>query len=206
MSTIRLKLSMAALACALLAACSTPSAPQRPAVYDFGPPAAAGAANRPALEPLALAEIEAPSALDSSAMLYRLAYADARELKPYALAQWSMPPAQLVRQRLRETLARERSVLTPGDVGARAMLRVELDEFSQVFDQPGSSAALLSLRATLSRVDRGGEQLVAQRGFVVRLAAPTPNAAGGARALADATDAASEQIAQWLRQSLAGRP
>ena len=45
-----------------------------------------------------------------------------------------------------------------------------------------------------------GERLVGQRSIVVRTAAPTPDAPGGVRALAAATDGAAEQIAQWVAQ------
>ena len=103
----------------LIGGCSAlPDKPVRPAVYDFGPglvpkatpaPPAAGAA----LPPLLLADIEAPATVDGTAVLYRLAYADVQQVRPYAQARWSMPPAQLVRQRLRllETVnGRERLV------------------------------------------------------------------------------------------------
>ena len=55
----------------ILAGCALPAPPVRPAVYDFGP----GALSTPA----------ASEVLDSSAMLYRLAYANVQQLKPYAL-------------------------------------------------------------------------------------------------------------------------
>ena len=83
----------------VLSACSSPA--QRIAVYDFGPGATAPQpSNRMApLPPLLLADVEAASALDGTAVLYRLAYADVQQLRPYAQARWSMPPAQLLRQR-----------------------------------------------------------------------------------------------------------
>ena len=185
-----------------LAGCSAlPEKPQRPAVYDFGPgPVAPVASTRQApLPPLALAEVEAPAALEGTAVLYRLAYADAQQLRPYALARWSMPPAQLVRQRLREQLAQRRAVLNPGEGGVTQSLRLELEEFSQVFESPERSSGLLRLRATL--VERGGarEKLLAQRSVVLQRPAPTPDAQGGVRALAAATDAAVDEIAQWLQ-------
>ena len=40
----------------------------------------------------------------SNAVLYRLAYADGQQLRPYSQARWSQPPAQLLQQRLREQL------------------------------------------------------------------------------------------------------
>ena len=72
------------VASAVLTACALPSAPPRAVVYDFGPGAlAAQPSNRMApLPTLALAEVEASAALDSTAVLYRLAYTDALVLRP----------------------------------------------------------------------------------------------------------------------------
>lgn len=189
-----------------LAGCALPGKPVRPAVYDFGPgnlstPQASGPARLP---PLAVAELEANPALDSTAVLYRLAYADAQQLQPYALARWSMTPAQLVRQRLREQLAQHRALLNPGEGGlsgapAPLTLRIELEEFSQLFETPTRSVGLLRLRATVVQPGPGGEKLVAQRSLIVQRPAPSADAAGGVRALTAATDAAVLEIEQWLR-------
>lgn len=205
------------LAAALLAGCgSFVDRPQRPMLHDFGPvatvagagPGSAGAA-LPPLPPLVLPELDASVALDGSAVLYRLAYADVNQLRPYAQSRWSAPPAQLVRQRLRELLGRHAVVLNPGEAAvlvreagrAPQVLRLELEEFAQHFDSPRDSAGVLRLRATLSQLANGGERLLAQRSFDVRRPAPTPDATGGVRGLADAVDAAAGEIAQWLRQA-----
>lgn len=203
----RFRLFLAGLACTL-SACSSLQPPARPLVYDFGPGARTpGMAATATLPPLALAAVQAASALDTTAVLYRLAYADVQQLRPYALARWSMPPADLLRQRLREQLGRQRPVLTPAEgllVATPGLtLRIELDEFTQVFDTPEHSVGLLRLRATagLAAVG-GGEQLLAQRSFVVQHPSPSPDAAGGARALAAAVEVASAEIAQWLQDLL----
>ena len=102
----------------LLGACSAlPDRPQRPVTYDFGPgviTAPTAGADKP-LPALALAEVEPSGLLEgSTGVLYRLAYADAQKLLPYAQARWSTPAAQLVRQRLRETLGQRRAVFSAG--------------------------------------------------------------------------------------------
>ena len=192
-----------------LSGCALPkSSSLRPAIYDFGPgaltaPAPSGAAS---LTPLAVADIETNTALDSPAVLYRLAYDDTQQLQPYAQARWSMPPAQLVRQRLREQLGRQRAMLNAGDGGlvgttSPLTLRLELEEFSQLFESPASSVGLLRLRATLVQPSPGGEKLVTQRNFVVQRPAPTADAPGGVRALTAATDAAVQEIEAWLKQA-----
>ena len=198
----------------LLGACSAlPDKPMRAALYDFGPgPLSSPAATRQApLPPLALSDIAtAGGALDNQAVLYRLAYADAQQLRPYSQARWSMPPALLVRQRLREALGRERAVFTAGEGPALnrsatpgvvpRTLQLELEEFSQLFATPGSSTGLIRLRATLVENSSGGEKLLAQRNFTVQRPAPSQDAPGGVRALTAATDAAIEEIATWLQQ------
>jgi cholesterol transport system auxiliary component len=191
----------------LLSACSTPA--PRMAVYDFGPGATqAVPANRMApLPPLLLAEVEAPDALDGTALLYRLLYSDAQQLRPYAQARWSMPPAQLLRQRLREVLGQRRSVLSATDAvaGGTLVLRLELEEFSQLFNTAQASAGLVRVRATLGR-SGGPARTLAQTSFVVQQPASSADAPGGVRALALATDALAAQLDQWLQQVAAAEP
>lgn len=204
-----------------LAGCSVVDKPTRATLYDFGPgalvsqagisPAApAASAPAPALGPLAIADIgTSGGALDNQAVLYRLNYLDAQQLRPYSQARWSMPPAQLLRQRLRERLGQQRIVLNAREgvalnrsQNARLpMLRLELEEFSQLFSAPDASVGLIRLHATLVEITPAGERLIAQRSVAVQRPATTADAAGGVRALTAATDAAIDEIDQWLRQS-----
>jgi cholesterol transport system auxiliary component len=180
---------------------SLPSPPVRPAVYDFGPGAlTTSTATRPTLPPIVLQEVKAPPALDSAAVPYRLAYSDPQQLRPYAHARWSMPPAQLVQQRLRESLSLTRAVVSPGESDVPLALRVELHEFSQLFDTPQASSGLVRLRATLIEIKGGADRLVAQQVFVVQRPAASADAPGGVRALMAATDAAIEEIGAWLQR------
>ena len=194
-----------------LSACGSLRPASRPQVYDLGPGAVAqqaqGAATLPAV---VLADVDAPPALDGTAVVYRLAYSDAQQLRPYAQARWSMPPAQLVRQRLREHLGQHRVVISPAQgVAAQApllVLHVELEEFSQLFDTVDHSTGLVRLRATLDRAAgrAGVQELVAQRGFVVQRVADGADAAAGVRALTAAVDAAIAEVEQWLVQTQEG--
>jgi cholesterol transport system auxiliary component len=193
-----------------LAGCATPDKPVRATLYDLGPGATSAqvALQQTSQPTLVLADIEASGSLDGSAVLYRLGYADANQLRPYAQARWSAPPAQLLRQRLRQQLARDRAVLDPGESAALSrnsgeaprVLRLDLEEFSQFFESQALSWGLLRLRATLTDNTPAGERLLAQRSFIVRRPASTPDAPGGVRALTAATDAAADEIAQWLAQ------
>ncbi len=188
----------------LLAGCSVLDKPTRAVVFDFGPgvaPAALQVASTPR-QPIALAEVEAASALDSTAVLYRLAYADAQQLQPYAQARWSMPPAQLLRQRLRQSLAQHTTVIREGEFAAQRpmLLRLELDEFSQSFGAPDHSVGQVRVHATVLQATASGERVLAQRDFAAQRPAPSADAAGGVRALTAATDAVVADIARWMSQ------
>lgn len=190
----------------LLSACTTPQPPVTKAVYDFGPPAAAASpplatatsANNTTTVAVALADVEAVPALDNPAVLYRLGYADAWQLRPYALARWSMAPARLLQQRLRETLSIDRAVVGSTDGATLWLLRVELEEFSQLFSAPNTSAGVVRLRATLLRAGN----LVAQRSFNVSSNAPSADASGGVRGLATASNDVVRQVNAWLAEQV----
>jgi cholesterol transport system auxiliary component len=183
----------------MLGGCALVHQPVRIESYDFGPrPLTAAPAPTTALPALALADVETSQALDGRAMLYRLGYADAWQLRPYAHARWSAPPAQLVRQRLREVLDRQRTVVDAGTGTVPLLLRIELQEFSQQFASPTQSSGVIRLLATLSRMTPDGELPVAQRTIEVRRPAPSADAPGGVQALAAATDAAAQELAGWL--------
>lgn len=182
-----------------LVACAVPT--QRaaaPLLYDFGARPATTAAPAAGTLPALALTVQATPALDGSAMLYRLAYADGQQLRSYSQARWAMPPAELVLQRLREGLSSQYTVLRPGE-GAQRVLQLELEEFSQVFDAPERSQGELRLRATVRQRLASGERLLAQRSVALQRPAPSADAAGGVRALSAATDAAVLELAQWLQ-------
>ena len=189
----------------LLGGCSVLEKPVRAAVFDFGPGPVTAPDSAATLATLSLAEVETSSALEGTAVLYRLAFANTNQLLPYAQARWSMAPGQLVRQRLRDTLGRKRHVVSPGDgnlAGAAPgmLLRIELEEFSQVFEAVDTSAGLVRLRATLIQTTTAGDRLLGQRMVVARRNAVTHDAPGGVRALAEASQAVADEIEQWLNQ------
>ena len=147
----------------------------------------------------------------SRPVLYRLAYADARQLRPYSQARWSQPPAQLLQQRLREQLGQRRAILKADDGAAQArdaaqggrlpaVLRVELEEFSHLFASASDSAGVVRLRATVVDLTLGGEALRGQRVFTVRTPARSADAAGGVAALADASTQVAQEVAEWVEQ------
>ena len=156
--------------------------------------------------PLQVPEVESNARLEGTQLLYRLGYADANELRPYGLARWALPPARLLQQRLRDTLAQQRVVLTPqeGSTIARApgqvpnTLRVTLEEFTHYFESPTQSVGLVRIHATLLQSTPGGDRLIGQRAFTARRAAPTADAPGGVKALAASSDDVVAQVAAWV--------
>ena len=203
-----LRIALLALA-ALAAGCSSfaPDKPVRPTLYDFGPGEVTATA-APGGTPLVMGDVEVSGSLEGSSLMYRLGYADPHQLRPYAYARWSAPPGELVQQRLREWLGRDRPVLDASAAAALArrsgtpprVLRVELEEFSHFFDSTSESRGVLRLRCTLLENTAGGERLLAQRSFAVQRPAPSADAAGGVRALTAAVDAAAQDVAAWLQQ------
>jgi cholesterol transport system auxiliary component len=187
---------------ALLAACSiAPQSRDGMANYDFGLAAADKEAKPRLQHDLVVAAVSAPGWMDNSGIYYRLAYQDAARPQPYAQSRWVMPPAALLGLRLRASIARasKAAVFTPAD-GVRVdyTLRLELDEFSQVFDAADKSRAVVRLRASLIR-NRG---IVAQQSFGIEQVAATPNAEGGVRALIAASDEAGNSLIDWLAANM----
>lgn len=185
------------VALTLIAGCSTGggNAPAPLARYDFGSLPDETTLAKPLATPIRVAAVSAPAALSTDAFQYRLGYADDRQTHAYASARWTMPPPQLFTTRLREQLAKQGHVLDTSDGGPTVpVLKVELDEFAQVFDQPGSSAGRVRVRATILH----GSALIAQQTFIGTSQASSADAAGGARALGLASDAVITQLITWL--------
>jgi cholesterol transport system auxiliary component len=170
-------------------------------VYDFGPQPQHAKANPAVPGSLLIPAVRAPEWLDGTAMVYRLLYQDSARPRVYSLSRWAAEPASLVSDRLRSRFATvARAVVAPG-YGVRSdyTLRVELEDFVQTFDAPAASRATLRARATLS--DTAGRKLLGQRIFEIDRPAE-PNAAGGVKALAEATDAFVEELVAWTVQTV----
>ena len=190
------------LSLALFAGCAIgPQSREGTANYDFGLPRSDKDASPRLQQDLVIADVSAPAWMDNSGIYYRLAYQDATRPQAYARSHWVMSPAALLGRRLRASIARASAagVFTPAD-GVRAgyTLRLELEEFSQVFDAADRSRAVLRLRASLMRQ----RDIVAQQGFSLEHAAATSNAEGGVRALIAASDDAGEKLIDWLAANM----
>lgn len=153
--------------------------------YDLGLPPAVAAG-----ETAWQLEVRAPAWLDGSAMIYRLAYADAAQWREFSQARWVAPPAGLLERRLQRLLGYAAAGKRSG-----CLLRLELDEFSQVFTAPQRSHALLQVRA--SWFDAGRKPLLVKP-LRIEQAVPAGRAAdaqSGVTALVEAVGMLAEQIA-----------
>jgi len=188
--------------CALLAAACSLPLNERPevAAYDFGPAPALKEGGPRLRQPVLVYDVSGPAWMDTSAIHYRLVYRDASRAQAYAGSRWVMPPAALLSGRLRQRLAATGGgVIQPTDgLRAPAALRVELDEFTQVFDAENRSRGVVRLRASLL----APRALIAQKSFSVERPADSQDAVGGVRALTAASDDALEQVVQWVAASL----
>jgi cholesterol transport system auxiliary component len=198
-----LRVAKPVLACAagaaLLAGCAAGGkGPAGNTLYDFGsaaePIAATGAAA--AVPAVVLADVTGNAAFDNERMFYRLNYADPLQARSYANSRWSSTPLQMLTQRFKSRVAQAGvKVLSATDASDGVpLLRIDLDDFTHSFDSTTSSYGQLVLRASLFR----GHTLLDQRTFSRKVGARSADAAGGARALAQAADAVSADMLVWL--------
>jgi len=185
------------LAIASLTACSSNPAPVKQQ-YDLGPLTTTPITSASAGLRFVLADIQTTAALDSQAMLYRLQYENAQQLKAYAYARWSMPPAQLIQQRFKQRISAAGGLVLQRNQAApdTPVLQLELDEFSQVFSSASSSHAQLNGRALISK----GGKVLRHRQFQIQLPARQADAAGGATALQLAVDQLIAELQQEILQ------
>ncbi|MEP7073717.1 MAG: ABC-type transport auxiliary lipoprotein family protein [Nitrosospira sp.] len=197
------------LAAMLLAGCAAPRAQTPIAIYDFGlqrPSTASNVADtsgQPQLSASLLVAATSPAWLDSLAIQYRLAYHNLAQSYAYASSRWAAAPAALLTQRIKRRIAdisNDAVVSASDNVRTDYALRLELEEFTQVFDTPDQSRAVVRLRASL--IERSTRLLLAQRSFSIEQAASTANAVGAVYALTEASDKLIENLIDWLAREL----
>lgn len=127
--------------------------------------------------------------IDTPAMQYRLHYAANQRRQNYAESRWVAPPAELVGHALRKRML-------SGDPAGACRLRIDLDEFIQVFDSPKSSRAVIEVQAQL--LAPAGGELLARRSFSLSRPAAVADASGGVAALAGAVETLSNELHDWL--------
>ena len=187
-----MRLPLLLLASLSLAACVGNVRQADIANFDLG---TAAIAWKPAEVRLRSVEVNAPSWLATSAIQYRLLYADAMRRQSYAESRWAAQPAELMARALdRQTAA------APG--GCR--LRLDIDELVQVFDAPTAARVLLDVRAGL--VAPQGDAVLARKAFSVAQPAPSADARGGVAATGSALQALAGDLGAWLSQAAHENP
>lgn len=189
---------LALAACAVLAGCASSKGPSTNAIYDFGPAAgpAVVAGNRATLAAVVITDVTGNAAYDSERMFYRLNYADPLQARSYANSRWNSTPLQLLTQRFKSRVAQSGvKVLSTTDASTNVpLLRIDLDDFTQSFESTASSFGEVVVRVSLFEK----HTLVDQRTFRHKVSAQSADAPGGARALAQATDAVATEMIVWL--------
>lgn len=205
MPSRRMLLLAAALPLILsLAACAGGGVQKgEPALYDLSgtvaPEAAAGAAASGIVTPLLLESLQSPTWLNTPAMQYRLDYIEPGRRLSFGESRWVASPAELI-----EAALKRNNIVRKGRYeGQGCQLRLDLDEFIQSFDAPGSSHALVEVRAAL--VAARNPSVVAQRTF--RLA-PTAgaDARSGVAAFGVAVRDLGSELNAWLAQVKLQKP
>jgi cholesterol transport system auxiliary component len=195
---------LAAAAAAVLSGCASSKGPATNTVYDFGPAVSApmAATNGSAPQALVITDVTGNAAYDSERMFYRLNYADPMQARSYANSRWSSTPLQLLTQRFKSRVAQAGvKVLSTTDASTGVpLLRIDLDDFTHSFESTSRSYGEVVVRVSL--FDK--HTLLDQRTFRHKVDAQSADAPGGARALAQATDAVATDMIAWLGTDLRG--
>lgn len=162
-----------------------PEAPAPAALHDFGPalPQHQGL-------PWSTAIVTSPDWLQDTGIDYRLLYARPTERRSYTLDRWVAPPAALLQERFNHDLA-----------AGGPRLRLDLQQFEQIFARPDRAQVVMVLRAAIENGDP--TQPIPQQEFRFEAAAPTADAAGALAAFPGLIRKAENALAAWVRQ-LAG--
>lgn len=164
------------------------------AIYDLGM-VSSRLVSEERKSPVAV-EVRVPLWMDTLGVNYRLAYADTSRLREYSQVRWAGAPARMVQQRLMQQLGMSNS----GQVGARCLLLVEINEFSQVFISPDRSKGVLQGRALW--LDRSRRQL-AELNLEIEKSADSQDSGGGVRALQATVTQLTGDLLNWEKQLLA---
>jgi len=119
-----------------------------------------------------------------------------------ALSEWQAPPGEMLTLRLRELISEANSGFTLSDLSSDKngyQLDVTLERFLQAFSRPGESRCIVTVTAML--IAPGG-RLLSQHTFNAERPAPSGDAAGGAYAPVQASDADLEQVLIWVAATL----
>ena len=144
----------------------------------------------PALAPAQIVVVTPPW-LASSAMHYRLAWSDPARRRAFAESRWVSEPAAML------GLVLDRA-LRPEAASGRCRLRIELDEFVQVFGAADRSEIQIVLRAGL--LPPRSDLALATRECRVVEPAPSADASGGAQAFRAGAQGLGAALSGWISE------
>ncbi len=190
------RLFIAAVLCVfLLGACALGDGRPPATLYDFGPLKTNDLVHLPGDMPVIRTRVHAPEWMSENLMYYRLNYVNDQQVRFYTESSWNTNPSKLFKNRLDSYLASAGSTVTGFRTTSPTLtVRIYIEDFGQHFTNPSASVGHVSLRASLFR----GKDLIAQKSFTRDVPATTADAAGGVRAMAQATDAIIGDILNWM--------
>jgi cholesterol transport system auxiliary component len=153
-----------------------------PRLHDLGP-LPSGAKGLPM--PWSAVDVTAPEWLKDDRIRYRLMYSDSTRVGVYTLDRWVAPPSELLALRF--------GIF--GD-GGPLWVRIELQAFEQIFDQPDRAKAVMRFRASI--YERMSKKRLAERTFELSRISPRPDAAGAVVSLAALADDAIAEVRTWI--------
>ena len=181
-----------------LTACGTGKSGVAPTQLDLG----AGPVQQPgsaiAHPPVVVPMASSAALLAQNMVVWRVG--NEGQPRAYATYQWVAPPAKLFRERVIDRLSQQGAVLQQGVGADMPTIRLDLQRFEQTFSADGNSS---EGRLTVQAVMVKGSSYVDRLLIDIRVPAPTQDAEGGAVALRQATDQATEQLARWVGATLA---
>lgn len=150
---------------------------------------------------LQISRIEVPQWLQGTNMYYRLGYLHDARISSYGRSDWVAPPPTLL-EHIVQSAIRDgggwRAVIGPGNnAQADVSVHIRLDQFSQYFARPNDSSGIIDASATL--VDNHDASVIAQKHFRIEVAAPSADAAGGVKALSQASRQFATRLQSWLQ-------
>lgn len=178
----------------LLSACSMMDTRPPVTQYDFGPLQVERMGRMPKDIPSIATKVYAPEWMEENLMMYRLDYLNPLQIRFYTESSWTAMPSRLFKHRLDSYLMSVGNRATSTMEGQTLALHVVFEDFSQHFSDEGHSTSHISARVALFR----DQTLVAQQRFTEDVPTDSADAAGGAKAFAQGTDAMIANIMNWV--------
>lgn len=172
----------------LLAGCNgLVVAPKAVALYDLG---IVEVLEMPPGRAPAQIQLQAPSWLNSSAMQYRLGWDRPMQRRAFVESRWVANPSELIARSL------DRAILGSSPVASECRLRIELDEFVQMFDSETSARVEVVARAAW--LPARSDKVLARKEFRLTQVSAPATAEEGVAAYRRLTRQLSLELAEWL--------